>query len=179
MTGGIWCALFRLWISAGDRMSNESPSLPGPAIRAACAADAASVHAIVDAAYRSYIPRIGKPPGPMLDDYAKRIAAGQVWILADASAIVGILVLEEAPDGLLLDNIAVAPGQQGKGHGRTLLDFAETEAKRRGWNEIHLYTNAMMTENIALYRRIGYVETSRVTEKGFDRVYMTKRLVPP
>jgi ribosomal protein S18 acetylase RimI-like enzyme len=137
------------------------------------------VHAIVDAAYRSYIPRIGKPPGPMLDDYTKRIADGQVWILADASDIVGILVLEQTPDEFLLDNIAVAPGQQGKGHGRTLLDFAEAEAKRRGWSEIRLYTNALMTENIALYRRIGYRETSRVTENGFDRIYMSKQLVPP
>jgi hypothetical protein len=46
----------------------------------------------------------------------------------------------------------------------------------RGWREIRLYTNALMAENIALYRRIGYVETARVAEKGFDRVYMTKRL---
>jgi ribosomal protein S18 acetylase RimI-like enzyme len=102
-----------------------------------------------------------------------------VWKLASDSAIVGILVLEQAPDGLLLDNIAVAPGQQGKGHGRRLLEFAEAEAMRRGWNQIHLYTNALMTENIALYRRIGYTETARVTEKGFDRVYMTKRLPMP
>jgi ribosomal protein S18 acetylase RimI-like enzyme len=147
-----------------------------PIIRIANAADAAAVHAIVDAAYRSYIPRIGKSPGPMLDDYARRIADGQVWILDGAGEMIGILVLEDTPDGLLLDNIAVAPDQQGKGHGRTLLDFAEAEAARRGWNEIRLYTNALMTENIALYRRIGYLETSRVTEKGFDRVYMMKRL---
>jgi ribosomal protein S18 acetylase RimI-like enzyme len=160
-------------------MSNETPTLRQPIVRIAGAADAASVHAIVDAAYRSYIPRIGKPPGPMLDDYAQRIADGQVWILTDASEIVGILVLEETADGLLLDNIAVAPGQQGKGHGRTLLEFAETEAKRRGWKEIQLYTNVRMTENIALYRRIGYLETARVTEKGFGRVYMVKQLVAP
>ena len=148
----------------------------GPIIRIANADDAAALHAIVDAAYRSYIPRIGQSPGPMLDDYAKRIADRQVWVLEGAGGIIGILVLEDTPDGLLLDNIAVAPNQQGKGHGRTLLEFAEAEAMRRGWNEIRLYTNALMTENIALYRRIGYVETSRVTEKGFDRVYMVKRL---
>jgi ribosomal protein S18 acetylase RimI-like enzyme len=147
-----------------------------PVIRVANAADAAAVHAIVDAAYRSYIPRIGKSPGPMLDDYAKRIADGQVWMLEGAGGIIGILVLEETPDGLLLDNIAVAPDHQSKGHGRILLDFAEVEAMHRGWNEIRLYTNALMTENIALYQRIGYIETSRVTEKGFDRVYMVKRL---
>lgn len=148
-------------------------------IRVASADNATAVHAIVDAAYRCYIPRIGKPPGPMLDDYVKRIADGQVWILADDADIVGILVLEETSNGLLLDNIAVAPGQQGKGHGRVLLEFAEAEAKRRGWNEIQLYTNALMTENIALYARIGYVETARVTEHGFDRIYMTKHLGTP
>jgi GNAT superfamily N-acetyltransferase len=142
-------------------------------------ADAAAVSEIVDAAYRSYIPRIGKPPGPMLDNYQKRIAGNQVWVLAGTVGIVGILVLEETPERFLLDNIAVAPGRQGNGHGRVLLDFAEAEASRRGWNEIHLYTHAMMTENIALYRRIGYVETARVTEKGFARVYMAKRLVVP
>jgi ribosomal protein S18 acetylase RimI-like enzyme len=160
-------------------MSEATPAWPRPGIRAASAADADAVRAIVAAAYGSYIPRIGKPPGPMLDDYAKRIADGQLWVLASASEVVGILVLDEMADGLLLDNIAVAPGQQGKGHGRTLLGFAEAEAKRRGWTEIRLYTNALMTENIALYRRIGYVETSRATDKGFDRVYMTKHLATP
>lgn len=160
-------------------MSNQSPSLSHPTIRIASTADAAAVRAIVDAAYRSYIPRIGKPPGPMLDDYAKRIADFQVWVLDSASEIVGILVLEDTLGSLLLDNIAVAPDRQGQGHGRTLLDFAEAEATRRGCNEIHLYTNALMTENIAIYQRAGYVETSRVTEQGFDRVYMTKRLALP
>ena len=33
-----------------------------------------------------------------------------------------------------------------------------------------------MTENIALYSRIGYVETHRAEEKGLRRVYMTKSL---
>ena len=42
--------------------------------------------------------------------------------------------------------------------------------------QIHLYTHALMTENIALYRRIGFIETHRVSEKGYDRVYMTKQL---
>ncbi len=145
-------------------------------IRPAGPADAAAVREIVDAAYRSYIPRIGKPPGPMLDDYPKRIADGQVWVLGDGAVIDGILVLEQTPDGFLLDNIAVAPNRQGKGVGRALLAFAEAEAVRRGWREIRLYTNALMTENIALYQRIGYVETARVNEKGFDRVYLVKRL---
>ncbi len=128
------------------------------------------------AAYQHYIARIGKPPGPMLDDYAQRIADGQAWVLEDAGRIVGILVLEETASGFLLDNIAVLPDCQGKGFGRALIEFAEAEARRRGFGESSLYTHALMTENIALYRRVGFVETHRVSEKGYDRVYMTKQL---
>ncbi len=100
----------------------------------------------------------------------------QTWVLEDAGRIVGILVLEQGPSGLLLDNIAVLPDSQGKGFGRALIAFAEAEARRRGFGEIHLYTHALMSENIALYRRIGFVETRRANEKGYDRIYMTKRL---
>jgi GNAT superfamily N-acetyltransferase len=148
-------------------------------IREARAADAARVREIVDAAYRDYIPRIGKQPGPMLDDYAKRIDDRQVWVLDGDDGIAGVLVLEETPDGFLLDNIAVSPDHQGRGLGRVLLNFAEAEALRRGWNEIRLYTHVLMTENISIYRRTGYLETARVTEKGFDRIYMMKRLSRP
>lgn len=112
----------------------------------------------------------------MLDDYAQRIANAQTWLLEDGGRIVGILVLEESADGFLLDNIAVLPEYQGKGLGRQLIEFAETEARRRGFGEIRLYTHVLMAENIALYSRVGFVETHRTTEKGYDRVYMTKRL---
>lgn len=145
-------------------------------IRLARPDEADAVRDVVHEAYRHYIARIGKPPGPMLDDYAQRIADGQAWVLEDAGGIAGILVLEETADSLLLDNIAVAPGQQGKGVGRALLEFAEAEARRRGFTAIHLYTHELMTENLSLYSRIGYVETYRITEKGFDRVYMHKPL---
>jgi GNAT superfamily N-acetyltransferase len=145
-------------------------------IRPARADEADAVRDVVHEAYRHYIARIGKPPGPMLDDYAQRIADGQTWVLEHAGGIAGILVLEETAEGLLLDNIAVAPEQQGKGVGRALLEFAEAEARRREFTAIHLYTHELMTENLSLYSRIGYVETYRITEKGFDRVYMRKPL---
>ena len=37
---------------------------------------------------------------------------------------------------------------------------------------LRLYTNALMTENLSMYAHIGFVETHRVFEKGFHRVYM-------
>jgi ribosomal protein S18 acetylase RimI-like enzyme len=145
-------------------------------IRPAHDGEADALRDVVHAAYAHYITRIGKPPGPMLDDYAARIANGQAWVLEDAGRIIGVLVLEETADSFLLDNIAVRPECQGAGHGRALMAFAEVEAQRRGWREIQLYTHVLMTENQALYSRLGYVETGRVTEKGFDRVYMRRTL---
>ena len=146
-------------------------------IRRARTGDQAAVEAIVTAAYMPYIERIGKPPGPMLDDYGALIAEGTVSLLDDAAGdIAAIIVLLPKPGHLLLDNIAVLPDRQGQGLGRQLIDFAEAEARRRGYAELRLYTHEKMVENIALYRRPGFEETGRGREAGYDRVFMTKRL---
>jgi hypothetical protein len=41
---------------------------------------------------------------------------------------------------------------------------------------VHLYTNIVMTENLALYTRLGFEETHRADEDGYRRVFMRKRL---
>ena len=86
-------------------------------IRGAQPVDRAAVERIVRDAYGIYVERIGKPPGPMLDDYAALIAAGAVSVLeADGDGTIGaIIVLLPKPDHLLLDNIAVRPDRQGRG----------------------------------------------------------------
>ena len=148
-------------------------------IRRAQPTDRAAVEQIVRDAYSLYIERIGKPPGPMLDDYAALIADGTVSVLEDGDGtIVAIIVLLPKPDHLLLDNIAVRPDGQGRGLGRQLVAFAEAKARRLGHAELRLYTHQKMTENIALYARLGFVETGRGQEAGYDRVFMTKRLAP-
>jgi len=131
-------------------------------IRRAKPEDRAAVEAIVREAYSIYVERIGKPPGPMLDDYARLIADGVVSVLEDVdAAIAAIIVLLAKPDHLLLDNIAVRPDRQGQGLGRQLIAFAEAEARRLGFMELRLYTHETMTENIALYTRLGFAETGR------------------
>jgi len=147
-----------------------------PRIRLATAADVSAIANIVEEAYRHYIPRIGKPPGPMLDDYAARVSEGVVWVIEEGLTVAGVIVLLPRPDYLLLDNIAVSPARQGLGLGRRLLAFAEAEATRRGYREIRLYTHETMNENQRLYAAIGYEETGRGTEAGYERVFMRKRL---
>ena len=144
-------------------------------LRTARPEDRAAVEAIVEAAYSVYVERIGKAPGPMLNDYAGLIAAGAVSVLEDADGVIAaLIVLLPKPDHLLLDNIAVRPDRQGRGLGRRLIAFAEGEARRLGHAELRLYTHERMTENNALYARLGFRETGRGREAGYDRVFMTK-----
>jgi ribosomal protein S18 acetylase RimI-like enzyme len=147
-----------------------------PRIRAATTDDVSAITQIVDQAYRHYVDRMGKPPGPMLDDYAARVLEGAVWVIEEGPTIVGIIVLLPTTDYLLIDNVAVSPARQSLGLGRRLLAFAEAEALRRGYREIRLYTHQTMVENQRLYASIGYEETGRGTEAGYDRVFMRKHL---
>ncbi len=144
-------------------------------IRPADIADLPTIERIVRDAYTKYIERIGKPPGPMLDDYRHHIRAHQAWVLED-NGIAGVIVLLPEDAHLLLDNVAVDPARHGSGLGRILMEFAQNEARRRGYDELRLYTHAKMTENVAMYPRLGWQETGRGEQAGYDRVFFRKRV---
>jgi ribosomal protein S18 acetylase RimI-like enzyme len=143
-------------------------------IRPAVPADAVALATIAREAYSGYIGRIGREPAPMGADYVAAIATGMVWIAEDRAAIVGMIVLEDAGDHLLLENVAVLPHAQGRGIGSRLLRTAETIAATHGLKQIRLYANEAMIENLGFYKRHGYVETHRGVHDGFHRVFFAK-----
>lgn len=147
-----------------------------PDPRPATLADRHAIEDIVRQAYSPYIARMGRPPGPMLDDYEALISDGRVFVIETEGVIQGLIVLIPEKDAMLLENVAVAPEFKGKGIGRSLLEYAERSARTAGYRAVRLYTHEKMTENIALYTRIGYVETHRAEEIGLKRVFMTKQL---
>ncbi|MEE4275092.1 MAG: GNAT family N-acetyltransferase [Thermoleophilia bacterium] len=164
-------------------MDDHRCASPGPGaagddlvIRRARLEDAPAVAAVVEAAYGRYVERMGRRPAPMDEDYDEVVREHDVRVLVDRESVVGALVLIPEGEGLLLDNVAVHPDYQGKGWGRRLLALAEAEARRGGATFIWLYTNEMMTEDIRLYTRLGYVETERATVHGYRRVMMRKEL---
>jgi ribosomal protein S18 acetylase RimI-like enzyme len=129
-------------------------------IRLAKAHDLSTVTETTRRAYEHYIPIIGGVPMPMSEDYAPRIASGQVWLLEEGGPA-GLIVLEERDDALLIFSIAIAPERQRAGLGRKLLAFAEDVARDRGLGNLTLFTNAKMERNIRIYSRFGYRETRR------------------
>jgi ribosomal protein S18 acetylase RimI-like enzyme len=152
----------------------DSPADSQLSLRAAEAADLTAIKALIDAAYTRYLTRMDKPPGPMLRDYGPSIEAGATWVAG--SPIIAVLTLYPRDDHLLIENVAVHPSAQGRGLGHALMTFAEQEAARRGLARTTLYTHEVMTENQAIYARLGYTEVERRAEDGYRRIYMEKRL---
>jgi ribosomal protein S18 acetylase RimI-like enzyme len=145
-------------------------------LRPATAADVPRLTELVRAAYGHYVERIGGPPGPMTDDYAEVVRSHEVTVAEDGGEIVGLIVLGEDDEGFVVDNVAVHPSHHGTGVGRALLEHAEVEARRAGFDSIYLYTHELMTENLDLYRRIGYVEFDRRVDGWARRVFLRKEL---
>jgi ribosomal protein S18 acetylase RimI-like enzyme len=148
----------------------------GPVLRPATEADVPRLTELVKAAYGHYVDRLGGLPRPMTDDYAEVVRRFRVTVAEREGELVGLIVLGVDPEGFLVDNVAVDPSYQGRGVGRSLLEHAEDAARRAGFDSIYLYTHERMTENLALYSRIGYVEYDRRAQGDAFLVYLRKQL---
>jgi GNAT superfamily N-acetyltransferase len=145
-------------------------------LRRAEASDAVGISALVDAAYRPYVERIGITPGPMTEDYDEVIRTRRTTVAERDGRLVGVVVLSITEEGFFVDNVAVHPAHHGTGVGKALLQFAEAEARRAGYDAVALYTHEKMAGNLALYARIGYVEYDRRARGDAVLVYLSKRL---
>jgi ribosomal protein S18 acetylase RimI-like enzyme len=145
-------------------------------IRRATASDAEAMIELVKAAYSVYVTRMGRQPAPMLEDYTEVIKRSEVWV-AEEDGLVGVIVIELHRPLLYIENVAVAPGCQGRGIGSSLLSFVEHRGTDLGCSEAELYTNQLMVENLRLYRARGYQEVSRRSEHGYSRVFLRKQLI--
>ena len=130
----------------------------------------------VDAAFSVYIDRMGKKPAPMLADYKELISKNLVYVVTDMDELKGLIVLISKENYLLLENLAVHPNFQGQGIGRRLIEFSLKFAKERCLQEVRLYTNELMFENIVYYTKLGFIELDRRIEDGYRRVFMSKPL---
>lgn len=146
-------------------------------IRKAVATDESEVRKCAQEAYGPYVAVIGRKPAPMIADFRSQISAGHIYVATgDDGEIEGFIVFFPRDDHMFLENVAVRKAVAGRGIGKSLMRFCEAEARRSGLNSVRLYTNEKMSANLSIYPHLGYVETDRRTEDGFDRVYFEKEL---
>ncbi len=150
-----------------------------PTLRQAAASDAASVRALVRAAYAKWVPLIGREPKPMGADYEKAVVEHRVDLAYLDGTLAALIETIEGADHLLVENVAVSPDFQGRGLGRFLMAHAERLASAQGHAEMRLYTNQRFAENIRLYLALGYhIDREEESALGVT-VYMSKAVCAP
>jgi len=90
--------------------------------------------------------------------------------------IVGGLVGETFFGWLLVNLLWIADQHRGKGFGKSLVEAAEAEARKRGACRVYLDTFSFQAPGF--YEKMGYREFGRLKEfpAGHDRVWMSKAL---
>ena len=147
-------------------------------IRPAVLEDAAGIRALTRAAYAKWVALIGREPLPMQADYERAVVMHTIDVLIVDGALVGLLETILRPDHLWIENVAVAPEQQGRGFGRLLLAHAERRAIDAGRPEIRLLTNQAFAANLELYAKRGYIVNRTEPFRGGTTVHMSKRIEP-
>ena len=143
-------------------------------IRKASVGDLPDVQSCARAAYSMYLNRMEKEPAPMNADFGRQIDHGWVYVALYEGHFAGYVVFYPEGDHLHLENVAVSPTQSGKGIGKRLVKYVEHAARQEGLKAVELYTNEAMIENLAMYPKLGYLETERKEQAGFNRVFFRK-----
>jgi len=146
-------------------------------VETAKAEDVPAIKPMIDAAYSKYIERFGKLPAAMTADCDKLVETQSLYVLRVGRNVIGSVLLSRDDDSIKVNNLVVEPSAQGRGYSRVLMDHAEGMARALGLAAVTLFTNERMHENIALYTKIGFSETGRRTEDGFNRVFFRKSLL--
>ena len=139
--------------------------------RKACHSDATALAECIDRAYARYTLRISDLPA-VSDGIENDIANNVVWLAVRNNRIIGVVVLVDKEDHVVLANVAVDPGETGRGLGRALIRLAESETIKLCKDKIRLSTHVDMPENVRIYEHLGWCETERLGNK----VLMEKRL---
>jgi GNAT superfamily N-acetyltransferase len=153
-------------------------SAPNVEIRPAVLKDAARIRDLTRAAYANWIALIGREPLPMQADYERAVVEHAIDLLIVDGALVGLVETILRPDYLWIENVAVAPEQQGRGFGRLLLAHAEQRALVAKRFEIRLLTNQAFAANVELYAKCGYIVNRTEPLRGGTIVHMSKRIAP-
>ncbi len=140
-----------------------------PLVRATDPYDWPGVLALIQRAFAGMEGRID-PPSSVHRLTAEGIAAqartGEIWVVPPLQAC---MFLTPKDGRLYLGKLAVEPALQGRGLARQLVALAEERARALGFAILELETRVELTENHAIFARLGFVETGRKAHPGFDR----------
>ena len=146
-------------------------------IRNASIQDLDVIREIALNAYEQYVDIVGKKPAPMIANFSEHLENDKVFVVegGDGHKPIGYAIVVTKNGDYWLENIAVISTKVKKGVGTQLINYVEEYISKRA-KRYQLYTNVKMVQNIDWYRSLGFEETKRYTEDGFERVFFAKKL---
>jgi ribosomal protein S18 acetylase RimI-like enzyme len=122
-----------------------------------------------------------------VDEWLADVAAGRrvVWIAERDGADVGMVALvlvaddPEVADGArsaCVTSLVVLSSERRRGLGRVLTEHVETEARRRGFVTLTLYTGVDNPGALGLYRGLGYTSWKEADRDWGRAVFLRKLL---
>jgi predicted N-acetyltransferase YhbS len=129
------------------------------ALRTAGPADAGTITALINAAYK--VERFFIDGDRTSEDEVRRYMAQGTFLVAEdgGGAPVGCVYVEQRGDRGYFGLLAVDPARHGKGVGRELIRAAEDRFQRAGCRAVDISVVDLRTELPPFYRRLGYVES--------------------
>ena len=109
-----------------------------------------------------------------LDELVEELAVSRCLAAYVGTRLVGSVRTRERDGALHVGRLVIAPDLQGRGIGSRLLLAAEAGTSLR---RAALFTGSRSAPNLRLYRRHGYAETHRETQRpGLELVHLVKDL---
>jgi ribosomal protein S18 acetylase RimI-like enzyme len=124
--------------------------------------------------WRAFAAHAGRidPPSSTTRDTAESLralaASGRLHVAATAGgALVGCVFSRADGGDCYLCKLAVDPAFQRQGIARRLVEAVIAEARATGFARATLGVRLALTENIALFERLGFVKTGETCHPGF------------
>ena len=132
--------------------------------------DFAAILDLIRAAFAYMDGRID-PPSSMHRLSVRAMAAhdGETWALGPRAAPHACMVLTPTAEGLYLGKLAVRADRRGRGLAGAMVGLAMDRALLLGHEDLILQVRVELTENRAVFERLGFRMIRQSAHPGFDR----------
>ena len=130
---------------------------------------AGEIHAFTQAIFGAL--EIDPPSGVLKEseaDFAARLTRETCFIVEAEGKLIASMFCAMDGDALYIGRLAVHPEWRRRGVANALMEAAKAEARRIGAKRMTLGCRIVLTSNLALFRRHGFVVVGYETHAGFS-----------
>jgi N-acetylglutamate synthase-like GNAT family acetyltransferase len=114
-----------------------------------------------------------EPPSSALQLTPQSMAAdaadGALLLAKSEDNLVGCVFVRPKGDALYIGKLAVRPFMHGRGIGKALVEAARSKARSAGLKALELQTRIELTENHAMFAKMGFMKTGETRHQGYHR----------